>query len=860
MTAPTKRPVRLFYSYSHKDEPLRDELEAHLSNLKRLGVINGWHDRKIGAGRDWEKAIDRNLEESTVILLLVSADFIASDYCYNKEMNRALEKHKDGSAVVIPVIVRSVDWKNAAFSHLQALPKDAKPVTSWKNRDKAWTDVAKGIRRAIEERLVNIAVGTMHSGRRRVDNDQGIYEACRRYFKTYTDRHGQIKVLGMSQPVPLRDIYTAVKFMRPEDRQRFASPQDMRTAFLDEGGRGFSLIHKDKMAGVEVANAAQFLNVLGEPGSGKSTFLRRMGLEALMPKRERLYEHMCLPVFVELRSFKTQKINLLEIIEREFGTCGFPAGFGRFALEAGKLLILLDGLDEVPKNKLDESIRHIRDFVDHYDANRFIASCRTAFYQSYFKRFKDVLLADFDNAQIETFIRNWFRSAIDLQQHTAEEFWQTLQAGEHAATLELARTPLLLTFLCLVYDNSQSLPANRSDLYEEALKILMERWASENRRRNETIYKGLTTKLEVLLLEQIAGPMFSASEVFFTQKHLVDKIDDFLRKELNAPKHLDGQQVLKAIEVQQGLFVERAHNLYSFSHLTLQEYLTARYIQNERKVTELITEHLFDKRWREVFLLLAGMSRADDMLTTMTASVDRSLRQNQKTAQLLEWIHDRLPMCKEVTKAAACRAAMFSFIRTGTSASVRDRVIDTPRERLSDKHRDQVLGPMSAQDVTLAQGIALGLEPAFERMFTLERELNLDVPSNVLNSAFALVEEFQKLAMCDTEALNTLRSNLDGLKTVEPLADADLQERIEFGRKVRNALISVFCLQEDLDTWSLAGTQHLERYLFATLLIVECKNAAMSVSTAVWEQVAQRLLFVAKARRRIQRIGSRRGQ
>lgn len=140
------RGVRLFCSYSHKDEELRDELEKHLSTLIRSGVIASWHDRRIDPGREWAREIDRHLDAAQIILLLVSADFLASDYCYELEMKRAVERHKEGSAHAIPVILREVDWKAAPFAGLQALPKDGKPVTSWANRDEAYADIARGIR------------------------------------------------------------------------------------------------------------------------------------------------------------------------------------------------------------------------------------------------------------------------------------------------------------------------------------------------------------------------------------------------------------------------------------------------------------------------------------------------------------------------------------------------------------------------------------------------------------------------------------------------------------------------------------------------------------------------------------------
>ena len=154
-SAETTATVRLFYSYSHEDESLRDELAKHLSSLKRQGIIAEWHDRRIGAGDEWKGAIDENLEEAQIILLLVSSSFLASDYCWDVETKRALERHNLGDAKVIPVILRPCDWHGAPFAKLQSLPMDGKSITSWANRDEAFTNVALGIRRAIEAMTAN---------------------------------------------------------------------------------------------------------------------------------------------------------------------------------------------------------------------------------------------------------------------------------------------------------------------------------------------------------------------------------------------------------------------------------------------------------------------------------------------------------------------------------------------------------------------------------------------------------------------------------------------------------------------------------------------------------------------------------
>ena len=144
-------PIEIFCSYAHEDRQLLDELQIHLRILQRQGLIDVWHDRDISAGTEWKQEISKHLNEAHIILLLISPDFLNSDYCYSNEMKRALERHERGEARVIPVILRPVYWQNAPFSKLQALPTDAKPITSssWHHLDEAFFDVAEGITKIV---------------------------------------------------------------------------------------------------------------------------------------------------------------------------------------------------------------------------------------------------------------------------------------------------------------------------------------------------------------------------------------------------------------------------------------------------------------------------------------------------------------------------------------------------------------------------------------------------------------------------------------------------------------------------------------------------------------------------------------
>ena len=159
--------IPIFYSYSHKDETFRETLETHLAILKRQGYLEGWHDRRIAPGNNWEEEINLNLQNAEIILLLVSSNFLASDYCYD-----TLEQHKKNECIVIPIILKPCLWNKSHFNHLQALPKDGKPITTWDNEDEAWLNVAEGILEVIEKQKPSILEDKPHSYSGKQMNDE----------------------------------------------------------------------------------------------------------------------------------------------------------------------------------------------------------------------------------------------------------------------------------------------------------------------------------------------------------------------------------------------------------------------------------------------------------------------------------------------------------------------------------------------------------------------------------------------------------------------------------------------------------------------------------------------------------------
>lgn len=143
--------ARIFVSYAHEDEALKDELDKHLKVLKRSSKIQVWSDRELIAGEAWSQAITSELHQANVILLLISVDFNASDFIWDEELAVAMERHKAGTARVVPIILRRCEWADLPYAQLQALPRHGKPVTEYSDRDLAYSEIAQGVSQLVDQ-------------------------------------------------------------------------------------------------------------------------------------------------------------------------------------------------------------------------------------------------------------------------------------------------------------------------------------------------------------------------------------------------------------------------------------------------------------------------------------------------------------------------------------------------------------------------------------------------------------------------------------------------------------------------------------------------------------------------------------
>lgn len=209
---------KLFFSYSHKNENIRDELEIHLSMLKRQEVIKTWHDRKIDAGQEFDNEICHYLSEANIILLLISPYFLASDYCYDIELKKALKMHANKEAVVIPVIVDPCDWKTASFGKLTAVPPDGKPITKYKNIHDGFLEVTKAIRKVaeqakiIEESAISNEISSLDNKEKNVLLEhENVFDEYNKEKSTYENKHKVLTDwLSKNKKILVERIYSHV--------------------------------------------------------------------------------------------------------------------------------------------------------------------------------------------------------------------------------------------------------------------------------------------------------------------------------------------------------------------------------------------------------------------------------------------------------------------------------------------------------------------------------------------------------------------------------------------------------------------------------------------------------------------------
>jgi predicted NACHT family NTPase len=656
------------------------------------------------------------------------------------------------------------------------------------------------------------------------------------------ERCGTMRVLDMNQPIELtgeRGIYTNVNILeRITGRRRLDIAELLQNCDPEDFERfGLNKVAEERVPGLEAVQRYSKLMVLGKPGAGKTTFLKYLAMQCI----EGQFQANRVPLFITLKDFaeKPKQPDVLEYIAQQLSDGGVTDASVSVEqlLRQGRALVLLDGLDEVREEDTKRVLRQIREVSEQFHTNQFVITCRIAAKEYTFERFTEVEMADFDLKQIAIFAQNWFQLSDPVK---AERFIHKLK--ENKPIQELATNPLLLTLLCLVFGENADFPANRSELYKEGLDVLLKKWDAKRNIERDQVYKNLSVQRKEDLLSQIALATFEQKDYFFKQKTVEAYITDFIRNLRDADPdpvvlRLDSEAVLNSIEAQHGLLVGRAKGIYSFSHLTFQEYFTAREIVGN-SVLEKLVEHITEKRWREVFLLTAGMMRkADGLMQLMKQKLDRLVDSDEKLQQFLQWVSQKSILVKVPCKPVSIRAFYFTLAYEIISNIKRDSLtLSTVLYRTRDIDRDLTLAHAITLDPTLAYDIDLVY--GFAKILAYNYDPDLALVHNFANTlAHTLTPMLQcKIQQLESQLPATHHENRDSFKQWWQVN----------GKAWIDQLRAVIIEHRNIGhEWHFNDVQKqlLQQYYDANKLLVDCLNSDCYVSREVRQEIEDTLLL-----------------
>lgn len=440
-----------------------------------------------------------------------------------------------------------------------------------------------------------------------------------KYKDNLLDTLSTTKVLGNPTPIKIETIYTdCFVFDRPSALTHFSG--DIR---LLEKNELLPRNEADRLSALEVAHSGDSLFILGRPGAGKTTFLKYLAILACKGEVSKT------PIFISLKEWSDSNLGIEKFIATQFDLCGFPKSeaFVIALLAKGKALVLLDGLDEVNEEggKRNQTIKEVVQLSLKYRKCQFCLTCRTAATDYSFERFKYLEVADFTETQQLRFIRQWYGN----KSGQLERFLSGWNETSNSGIRDLGKTPLLITLLCLAFDETLQFPTRQVDLYREAIDALLRKWDSSRLIGRDGFYKNLSFSRREHLLEYIAAHFYFNSQTVFPRKNVENYIFSFLNglPDKEKSEKADAATVLKQIEAQHGLLIERAKNIFSFSHLTIQEYFTASYIvqsYDNQLLKNIIEIALKDQKWREVVLYtVALLPSADPILKIMESQLQK---------------------------------------------------------------------------------------------------------------------------------------------------------------------------------------------------------------------------------------------
>ncbi|MBD2179907.1 NACHT domain-containing NTPase [Planktothrix sp. FACHB-1355] len=648
---------------------------------------------------------------------------------------------------------------------------------------------------------------------------------------------GILQLLDINRPVKIDDIYVDVNILQEIASQQWfdiSNLPNLGPAAFDRIGLGE--INQKQIPGMQAVETYSKLRVLGKPGVGKTTFLKHLAIQC---NRGEFAAHQ-VPIFITLRDFAEESrdngnFRLLNYLRQAFINSGIynPSAIETL-LQAGRVLLLLDGMDEVLNQDSSAVQREIRKFSDKYHKNQFVVSCRTAAKKLQFRGFTDVEIAPFTQDQIVTFAQKWFVTFTKTNRQSGQaqsvQFIEKLDLPENWHFRQLIVTPLFLHLACWVFHGQDKFPTKRSEFYKQGLDLLLGKWDEAKGVERDKVYQGFLLPQKLRLLSQLAAVTFEKGQYFFEQRIIEQYIGDYLRNlsEINLEAEelqLESEAVLKAIETQHGLLTERARGIFSFSYLVFHEYFTARQIVASHNLQGLeqalggLVSHITDPHWREIFLLTVAMLRsADSLVQLMKQQIDGLVAQDPYLQEFLLWASQKSRTVPTQPKIATTRAFYLALAQS----------------------------PHTAAQFTLAS--------------TLDQGMFLDAALDNLLQQLAS-EGSQELAYtnaCSEAINNILVMVLDAgfYKSLQQIRDrlppaSQSRERFQdwwqehYSAWVEQLRTTIVNYRNTSRTWEFSTEQQqvLQRYYDANQLLLDCLHSNCEVTAATRQEIEATLLL-----------------
>jgi len=477
-----------------------------------------------------------------------------------------------------------------------------------------------------------------------------------------------MRIPGTPKTIPFTVMNFELNILEKSSVSSTFSLKQVKDFFQNRSYNTYGKSAKSRIDGLDIVKQIDKLVIFARPGTGNTTFLKYIALKAIEGELNRI------PIFVSLDQFSKSGKSLIDFIKEQFEYCGLKdkKAFVENLLLSGSGIVLCDGIDEVSLKKglRDRVIRKLLDFVEKYERNKYIITCRVCIGNYPFDQFTYTEIADYTEAQIHPFVRKYFND-----EKKSSKFFQELEKDE---TLKfLSRNPLLLRLICSGFEELRSLSFNRYNFFSETLSILLEQWTNSQDITNDEIYKALSLKKKHEMFEHIAYETFRNKSYIFLKSQLEKMISTFLEEHSDADP-IDPKKVLKATEFQHRIIHEWTDEFISFGHPFLQKYYAARYIVknvNKGTLEDFSHKEITDNNWREVFLLIAGgLENADKFFEIFIDATEDYVHQNnlgrflsvlEKESKTLQMDDDATELQKKFGVIASIFEVAYDILESG---------------------------------------------------------------------------------------------------------------------------------------------------------------------------------------------------